>query len=107
MPGKLKFKWTKNDQDSSNEIKRIVSHNTLVNYPDFIEEFKIYINASDFQLGEIIIQKGKTIAVHSIKLTEYQRRYTVTERELLRIVENIKEFWTTLLGKRLIIYTNN
>ena len=34
-------------------------------------------------------------------------RYTVTEKELLRIIETLKESRTILLGKRLIIYTNN
>ena len=47
-------------------------------------------NASDFQLGAVIIQKGKPIAFYGRKLTDPQRCYTVTERELLRIVEDIK-----------------
>ena len=34
-------------------------------------------------------------------------RYTVTEKELLRIIETSKESRTILLGQRLIIYTNN
>ena len=44
-------------------------------------------NASNFQLGEVIHQEGKPIAFYNIKLTSAQMRYTVTEKESLRIVE--------------------
>ena len=37
MSSKVKFKWTKIKQDTFEEIKRIVAHNTLLEYPDFNE----------------------------------------------------------------------
>ena len=62
------FKWKKVKQDAFVEIKRIVAHDTLLTYPDFNETFKIHTDASAFQLGAVIIQKGKTIAFYSGKL---------------------------------------
>ena len=47
------------------------------------------------------------ISVYSRKFTYAQKRYTVTERDLLRIFKTLKEFRTTLIGQILIIYTNN
>ena len=82
-----------------------MAHDTLLTY--FKEEFKINTNASDLQLGAVISQKGKSIAFYSRKLTNTQIRYTVTQREMLSIVETLNEFRTTLLGQRLRIYTNN
>ena len=46
----------------------IAARDTLLTYPDFNEEFKIHTNARDFQLGEVIIQKGKPITLYSIDL---------------------------------------
>ena len=43
--------------------KRILAHDTLLTYPDFNEIFKINANASAFQLGAVIRQKGKPIAL--------------------------------------------
>ena len=63
---------------------------TLLTYPDFNEDFKIHTDASDFKLGAVILQKGKPIALYSIKRTLSQQRYTVTERELLSIIETMK-----------------
>ena len=47
-----------------------MSLNTLLDYTDFNEEFKIHTNASDLQLGEVISQKGKPITFYSKKLND-------------------------------------
>ena len=47
---KVKFKWIKIEQDAFDEINRIVDRNTLLNYPDFNEEYKIHTDAIKFQL---------------------------------------------------------
>ena len=55
-----------------------MARNTLLPYPDFNETFKTHGNASAFQLGVVIIQKGKPIAFYGRKLTDFQQRYTLT-----------------------------
>ena len=80
-----------------------MARNTLSTYPDFHETFKVRTDASVFPLGVVIIQKGKPIAFHIRKLTYAQQWYTVTERELISIIETMKEFRTILLGQKLII----
>ena len=77
---KVKFKWTDTEQQAFDKIKQIVACNILLIYPDFNERFDIYTDASDFQLGVVIIQNGKPIDFHSSKLTTAQSHYTVTEK---------------------------
>ena len=81
--------------------------NTLLTYPDFNETFKIRTDNSAFQLGAVISQKGTPIAFYSRKLTDAQQWYTVTYKELLSIVETLKEFKTILLGEKLRIYIDH
>ena len=88
------------------KIKQIVACNNLLTYPDFNKTFKICADANAFQLGVVISQKGKPIAFYSRKLTCNQQRYKVTKRELLSIVETLKEFITILLGQKLQIYSD-
>ena len=74
------------------KIKRIVARNYLLDYTYFIREFKIRTNAIYFQIVAVISQEYKILALHSIKLPDPQMRCTVTEKELLIIVENLKQF---------------
>ena len=87
MSNKWKLEWKVFEQDHFGEIKQIVACDTLSTYPEFNETFKMHTDASSFQLGAVISQKGKPIAFYSRKLTDNQQRYTETERELLSIVE--------------------
>ena len=67
----------------------------------------IYTNALSKQLGAVIAQGNKPIAFFSRKLTETQQRYSVTEIELLAIVETLKEFKGMLWGQKLVVFTDH
>ncbi len=60
-------------------------------YPDFSKSFEIYMDASTTQLGAVIAQDNKPIVFFSRKLSETQKKYSVTKIELLAIVETLKE----------------
>jgi RNase H-like domain found in reverse transcriptase len=47
------------------------------------------------------------VAIYSRKLNTAQTRYTTTERELLPIVETLKEFRNILLGQQIIVHTDH
>jgi hypothetical protein len=51
------------------------------------------------QLGAIITQDNRPIAFFSRKLSETQQKFSVTEIELLAIVEILKEFKGMLWGQ--------
>ena len=40
------------------EIKQVVTHDTLLMYPDINKQFDINMNASEFHIGVDIIQTG-------------------------------------------------
>jgi hypothetical protein len=40
------------------------------------------------------------------KLTEMMKKYGVREKEMLSVIESLKEFWTTILGYPIDIYTD-
>jgi hypothetical protein len=55
----------------------------------------------------VISQDEIPIAFYSRKLKPEQTRYSPTERELLSIVEMLKEFQNTLLGHRIVVHTDH
>ena len=88
-------------------MKALMAKETLVTFPDFTKEFEIHTDASKLQLGACISQGGKPVAFYSRKLNPAQTRYTTTERELLSIVETLKEFRNILLGQRIKVHTDH
>ena len=79
----------------------------LLAYPNFDKLFEIHTDASNYQLGSVISQNNEPIAFFSTKLNKAQQNYTVTEEELLAIVETLKEFCNILLGQEITIYTHH
>ncbi len=57
------------------------------------------MDASATQLEAVIAQDNRTIAFYSRKLSKTQHKYSVTEIELLAIVETLKEFKGCCGGK--------
>ena len=52
-------------------------------------------------------QNNRPLAFFSRKLSPMQQRYSVTEQELLAIVETLKEFKGMLWGQQITVYTDH
>ena len=104
---KVPFKWQPVHQKAFDKMKMAISQYTTLQYPDFSKPFHIHTDASDTQLGSVISQNDQPIAFYSRKLTSPQQKYTTGEKELLSIVETLKEFRNILLGQELIVHTDH
>jgi RNase H-like domain found in reverse transcriptase len=96
------WKWSEEHQCSFDLMKWIVSQETLLAYSDFSKPFDVYTNGSHSQLGAAICQNYKPFACYCCKLNPT----SMTERELLAIIETLKEFRNILLGHKIRIFTD-
>ena len=101
------IQWTKELNDCFENIKKHISEETILAFPDYEKPFDIHVDASDYQLGGVISQDGRPIAFYSRKLNPAQRNYTTGEREMLSIVETLREFRNMLLGYNITVYTDH
>ena len=104
---KTPWHWDDIHQQAFENCKNIIAREVILAYPDFSEVFEIYTDASSRQLGAVITQNNRPIAFFSRKLSEAQQKYSVTELELLSIVETLKEFRGMLWGQRIKVYTDH
>jgi RNase H-like domain found in reverse transcriptase len=102
-----KWDWTEQCQKAIEDMKRLVAKEILLTYPNFNKTFEILTDVSKVQLGACISQEGRPVAFYSRKLNPTQTRYTTTDRELLSIVETLKEFRNFLLGQQIIVHTDH
>jgi hypothetical protein len=103
----VKFEWTTKHQQAFDSLKNSLALEVILAYLDFSVPFEIYTDSLKYQIGSIITQKDKPLAFYSRKLTNPQMRYTVTELELLAIVEMLPEYRCILLGHLITIYMNH
>jgi hypothetical protein len=106
--GQRKINWTPECQAAFEQVKATLAREAFLQYPDHNKPFHIYADASDYQMGSVILQEGKPVAFFSRKLNSAQRNYTTGEKEILSIVETLKEYRTMLFGCReLHVYTDH
>ena len=82
--------WNNTHQEAFDLIKQCLARETILAYPKYGELFEIYTDASTRQLGAVITQNGRLLAFFSQKLSKPQQKYSVTELELLSIIECLK-----------------
>ena len=83
-------------------MKRRLTENPVLVYPDFNKEFYIACDASGTGLGAVLLQKGKTrmraVYYASRVLNSAEKNYSMTERECLAVYWALKKFRHLILG---------
>ena len=103
----VKWAWTETEQKAFEEAKHMIQKETMLAYPQFGKPFHVYADASDTQLGGVIMQENKPLAFYTRKLNLVQSKYTTGEKELLGLVETLKSFENILMGQNLMVHTDH
>ena len=106
-----KFVWTDECSKAFDTLKNRMVTSPILAYPDFSKPFILDTDASDQAIGAVLSQKidGKehVIAYGSRTLTKSEKRYCVTRKELLSLVNFVKYFRHYLYGKAFTVRTDH
>ena len=94
-----------------NCLKEKLTHAPIVAAPNWEQPFEVMCDASDEAIGAVLGQRKekqfRTIYYASRTLTETQRNYTTTEKELLSVVFAFDKFCSYLILSKVVVYTNH
>jgi hypothetical protein len=104
---RVPWHWNEVHQRAFDHVKATITKDVVLAYPDYSKVFEIYTDASSKQLGAVITLGNRPIVFFSRKLSDAQRKCSVTKIELLAIVETLKEFKGILWGQQMKMFTDH
>jgi hypothetical protein len=107
-----KIAWNQNIENSFNQIKTIIANKVYRAQPNLKNKFILTTDASNEAIGAVLAQEnrdGKREMIYAFirKLDDTQRRYSVTDKELLALVKGIEHFRHFLLGTEFVVETDH
>ncbi len=104
---KVPWHWDEVHQRAFDHVKATIAKDVALAYPDYSKVFEIYTDASSKQLRAVITQGNRPIAFISEKLSNAQRKFSVTKIELLAIVKTLKKFKGMPWGQNIKVFTDH
>jgi len=78
----ITYEWDGTCNEAFETLKGILVKVPVLKLPDFHKDFEIHFDASDFAIGGVLVQKGRSVAFENKKLNEMKRRWPTHEKEM-------------------------
>jgi len=108
---RIKFSWSESCANAFDRLKRALISAPVLAFPNFDEQFLLYVDASSigivFALAQIQNGKEVVFAYNEKALNLAERNYTTTEREALALFEGIKLFQQYFHDHKFKVYTDH
>lgn len=106
------FVWDAKCQESFDTLKSHLTSAPILAHPDFTKDFILDTDASNEAIGAVLSQlndQGTEVVVGyaSRALQKCERRYCVTRKELLAVVNFVKHYKHYLYGRRFVVRTDH
>ena len=102
LTGKVPWTWEEDQQRAFDQLKEAICSEPILTIADYSKPFRVEADSSDFANGAILSQKvdnvWKPVAFRSQSLTDTERNYEIYDKELLAIMEALREWRHYLQG---------
>lgn len=108
----IKFQWTLECEKSFQELKSKLVNAPILQMPDMAKEFILTTDASTQAIGYILGQldengRERAIAYSGRSLHKSEKNYSISELELLGLVEGIQHFSAYLAHNHFTVHTDH
>jgi len=94
------WKWEQEEQRALDKLKE-----ALIGDPR--KKTEVIVDASPAGLGGLLVQEGKVLSYASRALSDVERRYSQTEREMLAVVWGVEHFHLYVYGAQFSVITDH
>jgi len=103
LTGKKEWKWKDKEKDAFDKLKNKMMNLPILAIPDSKRKMRLETDASGYAIGGVLSQQQKDdswkpIAYLSRTMNETERNYKIYDRELLVIIEGLKQWRQYLIG---------
>ena len=106
-----KFEWTKKHQEAFEKVQQYIQTTEILHHPDFNEKFYLFVDASKYYYGGVLLQKryGKYVVIDmfSKSWTQSQLKHHITTKELFALVDSIKIWKHYLYTNQFVIHSDS
>ena len=103
------FVWTTDAERAFQQLKHTLSEAPVLGYPLSHGKFLVDTDASDVGIGAVLSQlqdgQERVVAYYSRALTQPEKHYCVTRRELLAVVDAVRQFHPYLYLRHFTVCT--
>ena len=103
---KGQFSWTTVHDTTFAQLQQALITAPVLALPNFSQPFVLETDASGKGIGAVLMQQGRPIAYYSSALCPRNAALSTYEKEALAILEALKRWRHYLLGRELIIKTD-
>ena len=106
------LRWSIECEDAFKTLKKAFLEVVTLAYPDFSKPFIVDTDACDVGIGAGHSQLNKSnveqpLAYYSRSLSKPERKYAVTRKEMLALVDSLRHFRCYLIGKKVKLRTDH
>jgi hypothetical protein len=101
------YDWDEACDEAFGTLKGILVKAPVLKLLDFDKDFEIHSDASDFAIGGVIVQDGRSMAFESKKLSETERRWPTHEKEMWAVIHCLKTWGHYIGSKDVVVWTDN
>jgi hypothetical protein len=101
------FHWIEEAEKSFNLLKRKITEQSVLVFPDFQKTFQVKCDASGFAIGAVLSQDDRPIAYFSENLNETREKYSTYDKDLYSIIQALKKWRHYLIPRDFILYSDN
>ena len=101
------FSWSEEAHQKFEKMKEVMSSCPVLALRDFSQSFMLECDASGEGIGAVLMQNNHPIAFESRKLKDYERYYSIYDKEMLAILHALTKFRQYLVGARFKVKTNH